>query len=61
MASWQQLPTAVEAFDHEIGLTLVPLAPHYRDPLAKQRVVRRRDPHAFDVANTNLLSLMAGV
>jgi len=43
-----------------MGLALVPLAPRYRDQLAEQRVMRRRDPHAFDVTGTRPLSLVAG-
>ena len=60
MASWQKLPLPIWAFDHDVGLALVPLAPHHRDRLAEQWVVPRRDPYALDLAGMQGLSLMAG-
>jgi hypothetical protein len=43
-----------------VELARVPLAPHHRDQLAEQRVVRRRNPHTFDLAGIRPLSLVAG-
>jgi len=40
---------------------LVTLAPHHGHELACERVMRRDDPHAFDVVGMRLLSLLAGV
>ena len=60
MARWQELPAPVEPFDYEMRLALIPHAPHHPDQLAEQRVMRRCDPHAFNVTGMGLLSLMAG-
>jgi len=59
VAGWQKLPLSIRAFDDDVGLALVPLAPHHRDRLAEQWVVPRRDPHALDLAGMRGLSLMA--
>ena len=61
MPGRQQLAPAVRPFNHQVGFTLVPLAPHHHDQPLRQRMVRRRDPHPFDVTRTKLLSLSAGV
>jgi len=61
VAGRQELPAAVGAFDDEVGLAAVPLAPHHHDHPTRQRVVCRRDPHTFDVAGMTLISVSAGV
>ena len=40
----QELPAPAGPLDQQVGFARVPLAPHHRDQLAEQRVVRRRDP-----------------
>jgi hypothetical protein len=57
----QELSAAVGAFDDEVGLAAMPLAPHHNDRPPRQRVVRRRDPHAFDVTSTTFISVSAVV
>jgi hypothetical protein len=44
-----------------VRLALVSLAPHHSHQPACERMVRRDDPHAFDLTGIQLLSLMAGV
>ena len=61
MAGRQHLSAAVGAFDDEVGLAAVPLAPHHHDLPTRQWMVRRRDPHAFNVTGMTLISVLAGV
>jgi hypothetical protein len=61
VAGRQELPAAVGTFDDEVGLAAMPLAPHHHDRTTGQRMVRRRDPHAFDVTGTTLISVSVGV
>jgi hypothetical protein len=61
MAGRQELSAAAGTFDDEVGLAAMPLAPHHHDRPTRQRVVRRRDPHAFDVTGMTLISVSAGV
>ena len=61
MAGRQELPAAVGTFDDEVGLAAMPLAPHHHDRSTCQRVVRRRDAHALDVAGMTLINVLAGV
>jgi hypothetical protein len=61
VAGRQELPAAVGAFDDEVGLAAMPLAPHHHDHPARQGVVCRRDPHTFDVTGTTLTSVSAVV
>jgi len=60
VASRQELSASVEALDHKLRFALAPQAPHHRDPLTRQRVMRRRHPNALEVTGIALLSLMAG-
>jgi hypothetical protein len=61
MAGGQELTPPVGRLDHQMGGALVPLAPDHPDQLPRQRMVRRRDPHPFNVAGRQLLSLMVAV
>jgi hypothetical protein len=60
MAGWQKLSPAIEALDHEVGFARASQAPHHPGQLAEQRVMRRCNPHPFDRARTDLISVMAG-
>ena len=61
MTGREELPPAVGPLDHEVGRALVPLAPDHPDKPPGERVVRRRDPHTFDVAGMTLISVLAVV
>jgi hypothetical protein len=61
VAGRQELSAAVGSFDDQVRLADMPLAPHHHDRATRQRVVRRRDPHAFDVTGITLISVSAGV
>jgi hypothetical protein len=61
MPGRQQLAPAVRPLDHQVGFALMSLAPHHHDQPPRQRMVRRCDPHPFDVTGMRLLSLSADV
>jgi hypothetical protein len=60
MTGWQKLPRSIKALNHKMRLACTAQAPNHPRQLAKQRVMRRRNPYPFDRARMNLISMMAG-
>jgi hypothetical protein len=61
MTGGQKLAPPVRSLNHQMGGTLMALAPDHPHQLPCQRMVRPRDPNPFDVTGSGLLSLMAPV
>ncbi|MFC7739471.1 hypothetical protein ACFQX4_27860, partial [Roseomonas sp. GCM10028921] len=61
MTGGQKLSPPVGALDHQMRLASMARAPHHRDQLTSQRMMRSSNPDPFEVCGSGLISLMAGV